>query len=260
MQAEADALAQGMCTSRSIGYLRRLRAFLLALVVATGVVADRAAPAGAAPPKWVQRIDDVVGNDAVSVVIGYEGDGPLPPQGLGAASTRVQREAAAVDGAARPVSTGSDDPHPRAGDAGRGCRRHPARRSVDRRSRRSRDRPRDIAELAADLQDTGRRAGARPRDGRHRPVRPRLVRAWMEGLLPDVLHRAADGAHLSRQPRAPRQERSRTPSGAPPPSSRSSCGLGASRCAASPAWATARRTSSASPRSRAIRSSRSCIA
>ena len=41
-------------------------------MVATGVVAT-APPALAAPPKWVQRIDDVVGRDAVSVTIGYEG-------------------------------------------------------------------------------------------------------------------------------------------------------------------------------------------
>jgi D-alanyl-D-alanine carboxypeptidase len=52
--------------------LRRLRPILLAIVVTTGVVAT-APPTLAAPPKWVQRIDDVVGKDAVSVTIGYEG-------------------------------------------------------------------------------------------------------------------------------------------------------------------------------------------
>ena len=41
-------------------------------MVTTGVVAT-APPTLAAPPKWVQRIDDVVGRDAVSVTIGYEG-------------------------------------------------------------------------------------------------------------------------------------------------------------------------------------------
>ncbi|HEY6566349.1 MAG TPA: D-alanyl-D-alanine carboxypeptidase [Actinomycetota bacterium] len=52
---------------------RARRAFLISLIVAATVIAG-AGPVAAAPPNWVQRINDVVGNDPVSVVIGYQGE------------------------------------------------------------------------------------------------------------------------------------------------------------------------------------------
>jgi serine-type D-Ala-D-Ala carboxypeptidase/endopeptidase (penicillin-binding protein 4) len=61
-------------TGRSIGPLNRARrVFLIFCLVAAPVIAGSPDPAVAAPPRWVQRIEDVVGNDPVSVVIGYQG-------------------------------------------------------------------------------------------------------------------------------------------------------------------------------------------
>jgi D-alanyl-D-alanine carboxypeptidase/D-alanyl-D-alanine-endopeptidase (penicillin-binding protein 4) len=52
----------------------RLPRSLLILTLVLGTTAALATPARAEDPKWVQRIDDVVGRDPVSVVIGYSGD------------------------------------------------------------------------------------------------------------------------------------------------------------------------------------------
>jgi serine-type D-Ala-D-Ala carboxypeptidase/endopeptidase (penicillin-binding protein 4) len=52
----------------------RLRRSLLILTVVFATTAILATAAWAAPPKWVQRIDEVVGDDPVSVVVGYGGD------------------------------------------------------------------------------------------------------------------------------------------------------------------------------------------
>ena len=63
-----------MCTGRSIWHLSTARRAFLICLLAAAIAASGAIPAGAAPPAWVQRIDRVVGNDPVSVVIGYEGE------------------------------------------------------------------------------------------------------------------------------------------------------------------------------------------
>ena len=89
-------------------------------MLATGViVAAGAARAGAAPPKWVQRIDDVVGNDAVSVAIGYEGEAlyrhkdwvPRAP----ASNEKLLLSMALLDR----VAADADDPHAGARDESR---------------------------------------------------------------------------------------------------------------------------------------------
>jgi serine-type D-Ala-D-Ala carboxypeptidase/endopeptidase (penicillin-binding protein 4) len=65
---------QRACAGRSIEHLNRARRPFLISVIAVAAVLAVAAPATATPPKWVQRIDDVVGGDPVSVVIGYRGE------------------------------------------------------------------------------------------------------------------------------------------------------------------------------------------
>ena len=62
------------CTGRSIEHLNRARRTFLISLIVTAVTVAAAGPVAAAPPNWVQRIDDVVGNDPVSVVIGYQGE------------------------------------------------------------------------------------------------------------------------------------------------------------------------------------------
>ena len=171
MQAEADALAQGMTPAVTSAPCDASAAILLAVVVTTGVVAT-APPTLAAPPKWVQRIDDVVGRDAVSVTIGYEGTvlyrhkdwvrrAPASNEKLLLSMALLDRVPPDTTIPTRVLATKAV----RADGTLRG-------RSVDRGARRSRDRPAGPRGARRRPAGTGRGARARPRDGVHRPVRP----------------------------------------------------------------------------------------
>ncbi len=175
----------------------------------------------------------------MSVAIALDGDRLYRHTGLGRAPPGVQREAAAVDGAA-------EAPRPRGDDRDQGVR-HRARSAptgcstgdlwivghgdpeIDAR---------DMAELARAMARDGPRTGARSRVRRHRAVRPRLVGARLARLLPSLLHRAADGAHVPLQ-RAGRR--------APRPRSRTARGEGAHEEARGPRRRRHRKAGSGAP-------------
>ncbi len=189
---------------RSIQHLNRARrTFLVCLIVATVVIS--AGPVAAAPPKWVQRIDEVVGNDPVSVVIGFQGEilyhhndwvgrAPASNEKLLLSMALLDRLDPATTIPTRVLAT---DPWARTGSwtATCGSSATAIRRSGPRHQG---------ARHGAEGRRT--RTRARPRDGRDGSVHARLVRTRLARLLPHLLHRPADRIDLPFQPGAERSD------------------------------------------------------